>query len=88
MDGTTEQSFRERLDEYYDWPCHYLFKFIAPQHLLDEVTALFGDDTEISTRESRKGNYVSVTAEVEMGGSEEVIEVYRQAAEIGGVMPL
>lgn len=88
MDGTTEQSFRESLDGYYDWPCGYLFKFIAPRAQLEEVVALFEEDTEVSTRESKKGNYVSVTAEMEMESSEAVVEVYRRAGEIEGVMPL
>lgn len=85
---TTEASFKERLDGYYDWPCSYLFKFIAPRERLDEVIGLFGDEIEVATRESRRGNYVSVTAEVEMGSSEEVVGFYRRAGEIDGVMPL
>lgn len=88
MKETTEASFKERLDGYYDWPCSYLFKFIAPHDRVDEVMGLFGEDAEVSTRRSAKGNYVSVTAEVEMGDSEAVLEVYRQAHEIGGVMAL
>lgn len=88
MDGTTERSFKESLDGYYDWPCGYLFKFIAPRERLEEVVALFEVDTEVSTRESKKGNYVSVTAEMEMENSEAVVEVYRRAGEIEGVMPL
>lgn len=85
---TTEESFKERLDGYYDWPCGYLFKFIAPRERLDELVGLFDDETEVVTRESRRGNYVSVTAEVEMGSSDEVVGVYRRAGEIDGVMPL
>jgi hypothetical protein len=88
MDGTTEQSFKERLDGYYDWPCGYVFKFIAPRERLQEVVALFGEEVEVSTRNSKKGNYVSVTAEVVAQDSDEVIAVYRRAGEIEGVMPL
>lgn len=88
MDRTTESSFKERLDGYYDWPSPYLFKFIAPRERLDDVLALFGDEAEVSTRESERGNYVSVTAEIEMEGSDAVIAVYQEAGEIEGVMPL
>ena len=87
MDGTTESSFKERLDGYYDWPSPYLFKFIAPRERLDDVLALFGA-AEVSTRESERGNYVSVTAEIEMENSDAVIAVYQEAGEIEGVMPL
>lgn len=88
MDGSSEATFKLRLDHYYDWPCAYLFKFIAPREKLEAVVALFADETEISTRRSKRGTYVSVTAEVEMASSEAVVEVYRRAGEIGGVMPL
>jgi len=88
MDGTSEQSFKDRLDGYYDWPCGYVFKFIAPHDKLDDVVALFAEETELSTRRSKQGNYVSVTAEIEMANSDAVVEVYRRAGAIGGVMPL
>lgn len=88
MDETSEQSFKDSLDGYYDWPCGYVFKFIAPQEKLGEVVALFGEETEVRTRRSKQGNYVSVTAELEMGSSEAVVEVYRRAGAIDGVMPL
>lgn len=85
---TSEETFRQRLDGYYDWPCSYLFKFIAPKDRVEEVIELFGDEVDVRTRESKRGNYVSVTAEVEMGSSGEVVGVYRRAGEIDGVMPL
>ena len=85
---TTETSFRERLDGYYDWPCGYLFKFIAPRQQLDALIALFDDRAPVRTRDSRRGNYVSVTAELTMPDSESVLEIYRRAAEIEGVLPL
>ena len=88
MNGTTEASFKERLDGFYDWPCSYVFKFIAPADRLDQITGLFGEGVEIRTRRSARGNYASVTAEVVMAGSDEVIAIYRQAGKIDGVMPL
>lgn len=88
MSCSTQQTFKERLDGYYDWPCAYLFKFIAPAELLDQVSALFAADVEIRTRHSKRGNYVSVTAEIVMAGSDEVIAIYERASEIDGVMPL
>jgi putative lipoic acid-binding regulatory protein len=85
----TEQSFRERLDTFYDWPCGYLFKFIAPKDRLADLEVLFDDrDAQLSTRESKKGNYVSLSAETDMGSADDVIEIYRRAAEIEGVMAL
>lgn len=88
MDATSEQSFKERLDGYYDWPCAYLFKFIAPSEKLAELKELFSDDLPVRTRASEQGNYVSVTAEPVMSNSDEVIAIYRKAAEIDGAVPL
>jgi len=85
---TTESSFKESLDGYYDWPCGYLFKFIAPRQQLDALIAVFDDQAPIRTRDSRRGNYVSVTAELTMPDSDSVVDIYRRAAEIEGVLPL
>jgi len=63
-------------------------KGVDREERLEEVVGLFGEGVEVTTRRSAKGNYVSVTAEVEMGSSDEVLEIYRQAHEIGGVMAL
>jgi uncharacterized protein len=85
---STEESFKQRLDGYYDWPCSYLFKFIAPKERLDDLVALFDEGDGVQTRESKRGNYVSVTVELAMANSDEVVAVYRRAGEIDGVMPL
>lgn len=86
--STTEDSFRERLDDYYDWPSPFLFKFIAPHDQVDRVLALFDSDAEITTRWSSGGKWISVTTEIEMESSEAVLDVYRRAGTIEGVVAL
>jgi putative lipoic acid-binding regulatory protein len=76
-----------RLEEYYTFPCRYLFKFIAPLAKVDELTALL-NGRPFTTRFSKNGRYVSFTAEWEVASSEEVISYYRQAGEIKGVISL
>jgi len=64
----------------------YMFKFIAPMSRIDELKSLFGGKP-FTTRFSRTGKYVSVTAEWELASSEEVISYYREAGKIRGLSP-
>lgn len=90
--GSDEQGawwsrFEDLLDDQTEWPTMYTFKFIAPRPGLDELKDLFGDHP-VKVRESSKGNYVSVTAHVEMESSEAVISVYDAASGVDGVIAL
>lgn len=79
--------FRELLDEEMDWPTTYTFKFISPQDGLEELKEIF-EGHPVKVRSSSKGNYVSVTARIEMESSEEVLAVYNRAYEIDDVIAL
>ncbi|NNE36254.1 MAG: DUF493 domain-containing protein [Rhodothermales bacterium] len=79
--------FRTLLDDQNEWPASYTFKFIAPIEKLEELKAVFGQ-IPLKTRQSRKGNYASVTASVEMHSSDEVIALYEDAGRIEGVIAL
>ncbi len=80
-------SLQAKLDEFYTWPKSYVFKFIAPMARVDELTDLFRGKP-FTTRFSRTAKYVSITAEWEVGSSEEVISFYRRAKNIRGVIAL
>jgi len=80
-------SLQAKLDEFYTWPTTYMFKFIAPMARVDELTKLF-KGRPYTTKFSRTARYVSVTAEWEVGSSEEVISFYREAKKIKGVIAL
>lgn len=79
--------FQTLLDDQTQWPTRYLFKFIAPRASLDDLQAVFGQHP-VDVRASQKGNYVSVTAEMEMHSSDEVIAVYKAAGRVEGVISL
>ena len=81
------ERFRNLLDDQMKWPSVYVFKFIAPQAGLDELKAVFGRHP-VAVRASRRGNYVSVTARMEMHSSYEVIALYKAAAVVEGVILL
>jgi len=79
--------FKELLDDQNDWPTQYTFKFIAPSNRLDDLKAVFGDHP-VRVRASSKGNYKSVTAQIRMSSSEDVVSIYKEASRIEGVISL
>lgn len=87
MDGSSIDSFKEKLDKEYDWPSLYTFKFIVPKGKEGEIKQLFSNHM---TREkfSSNGNYVSITAEVMIQSSDKVVEYYLEANKVEGVIAL
>ena len=85
FDGLYEKLARDK-----DWPKVYLFKFIIPSdnHRLALVQSLFGPEAQVSLNQSREGKYVSVSAKEIMMSPEEVIQRYKSAQEIEGLISL
>ena len=79
-----------KLKEYHKFPSTYMFKFIVPNNTerLDEVKALFGEKAVLSTKNSKNGKYISVTANEIILESQEVIKVYQKAESIEGLISL
>ena len=84
------KTLEKRLNESVEWPAVYMFKFIVPaeNRKIAMVEALFSPETEITTKESRGGKYISITGKVVMLSAIEVIKKYRKAAEIEGLIAL
>lgn len=80
-------SFREKLDQEYDWPSLYTFKFIVPQGNEPQVRELF-PGIEVLEKKSRKGNYISLTARLMAESSDAIIAVYLRAHHIEGLIAL
>lgn len=83
-------SLREKLNQQMDWPTIYLFKFIIPadNHKMAQVSELFGEGAQITTRASKKGNYLSLSAKEVMMDAESIIERYKRAENIEGIISL
>lgn len=79
--------FREQLNDSYSWPSLYMFKFIVPAGKEQEVKNLFPKH-DVAERPSKNGNYVSVTAEIMAGSSDQVIDIYEAASNIKGLIAL
>ena len=84
------KSLEQKLNESHEWPSVYMFKFIVPadNRKIALVEALFDPEIKISTKESSGGKYISITGKGVMLNALEVIEKYRSAAKIEGLIAL
>lgn len=80
-------SFREKLENEYEWPSLYTFKFIVPKDKVEEVRQLFTNH-DISEKASSKGNYVSLTSKIMSESSQHIIDIYIEANTIEGLIAL
>lgn len=87
MDKEWIRSFREKLDQHYAWPSLYMFKFIVPTGKENQVKELFPHHNT-TEKQSRQGNYTSITIQMMMPSSEAVIGIYEQASVIEGLIAL
>jgi hypothetical protein len=87
MDPAWIESFREKLDQVHSWPTLYMFKFIVPRGKEADVRKLFPLHTT-SEKESKNGNYISLTFQMMMPSGKDVIDVYQKAAAIEGIIAL
>ena len=90
---TTEfyERLREQLKADAKWPSPYLFKFIVPASLekIAEIEAIFdGMGAVISTRDSSKGTYTSISIKVTMESPDSIIGKYREVSSVEGVISL
>lgn len=79
--------FEENLDKFYAWPALYTFKFIVKAEKVEELLKLFPLHTNTS-RASKNGNYTSVTFQMMMPNAPAVIDVYKKASIIEGIIAL
>lgn len=85
------KKLKSRLDETTTWPSVYLYKFIVPSST-DKIKAIediFDNmGAVIKTRASRNGKYTSISINVNLKNSEEVIEKYKAVSAVEGVISL
>ena len=82
-----EKSFLEKLEGTHQFPDHYTFKFIVkPEHQSRVESLLPG--AEMKLKPSSGNKYVSVTLSKKMNSSQEVVDVYKSAHKIEGIIAL
>jgi hypothetical protein len=87
LDPAWINSFRQKLDQYHSWPVLYVFKFIVPRGKDDEVKKLFPLHSA-TEKESKNGNYTSLTIQMMVPSADAVIDVYQKASGIEGLIAL
>ncbi|MCC5919477.1 MAG: DUF493 domain-containing protein [Cyclobacteriaceae bacterium] len=86
LDNRLDQ-FKEKLDAEYAWPSIYMFKFIVPNDKVNEIEQILGNH-ETTKKASSKGTYISVTCKMMASSADDIINVYKKASTIEGVMSL
>jgi len=86
------KKLRTQLYETASWPSEYLYKFIVPTDTdkIKKIENLFNNmGAVITTKESKKGTYTSVSVNLMMKNPDVVIEKYKEVADnIEGVISL
>ena len=94
MDKKTEEFYdrlKTELDMSNTWPALYLFKFIVPTDIekIKQVELAFDCmGAVIKTTQSKTGKFTSVSVDVQVKDSQEVIDKYIEVSTIEGIISL
>lgn len=83
-------NLKKKLEEQTEFPHLYMFKFIIPSSndKLALIQALFGEEAQVTTRQSSSNKFISITAKEMMLTADEIIAVYKKAEKIEGIISL
>ena len=81
------ENFKNTLDQEYDFPCEYLFKFIIKNDFKEDVISLL-PKAKKNIKISKKGKYVSITLSSIMKNADEIVYIYDEAAKINSIISL
>ena len=91
----SEEFYKKLRSQLYDstsWPSEYLYKFIVPtdERKIKQIEDLFDNlGAVITTKESGKGTYTSVSVNLQMKDPDTVIAKYKEVADkVEGVISL
>ena len=82
---------KKSLEDTTTFPTTYLYKFIVPNQpeKIKQAEDIFNHlGAVINTKTSSKGTYISVSIHVKMESPDQVIEKYKEAAQIEGIISL
>ena len=85
------ERLKVELDNSNTWPAEYLYKFIVPSVAdnVERVEKAFDSmGAVIKTTKSKTGKFTSVSIDVTMNGSDEVIAKYKEVSTIEGIVSL
>ncbi len=81
-------NFKNKLIESTSFPSIYMFKFIveSANRNIALVESLFDAESELYTKESSTGKFTSITVKQVVVSVDEVIDIYKRASLIKGIM--
>ena len=84
------QRLETQLTNHGNWPQVYMFKFIIQNNNRDYaiLRQIFDEQSVFTSRNSKNGKYISITVKEMMMDAAEVMDRYRQAAQIEDVIAL
>lgn len=94
MDKKTEEFYdrlKVELDNSNSWPSLYLFKFIVPTNIdnIEKVEKAFDCmGAVIKTTKSKTGKFTSISIDVQMKSSQEIVDKYLEVSTIEGIVSL
>ena len=94
MDKNTQEFYdrlKVELDNSNTWPAIYLFKFIVPTDdekikRVEEAFDCMG--AVINTKKSKTGKFTSISIDVTMKDSQEIVDKYLEVSTIEGIVSL
>ena len=94
MDQQTKEFYdrlKVELDNSNTWPAIYLFKFIVPtdDDKIKRVESAFDCmGAVINTKRSKTGKFTSISIDVTMKDSQEIVDKYLEVSTIEGIVSL
>jgi putative lipoic acid-binding regulatory protein len=85
------ERLKVELDNSNSWPAEYLFKFIVPtsEHNIQRVEDAFDCmGAVIKTTKSKTGKYTSISVDLLVKDSQEIIDKYQEVSTIEGIVSL
>ncbi|MAR64367.1 MAG: DUF493 domain-containing protein [Flammeovirgaceae bacterium] len=80
-------SFKNTLEDEYDFPAEYSFKFIIKSDSISKVLDLL-PGSDYSKRVSKNRKYTSVTISKIMKNADEILYIYEKASKIDDIISL
>lgn len=82
---------KDQLEDTTKFPADYMYKFIVPsdENQVNEVQDLFNNSGGvIKTKKSKTGKYISLSIVLKIENADKVIEYYKKAEKIKGIISL
>ena len=85
------EKLKKQLDETTAFPSDYMYKFIVPSsgEQSSQIENIFNNTgAVINTKKSKTGKYISVSVLIKVDNASKVIEYYKKAESVEGVISL